>query len=159
MKGFFSCGTAACGSGYKEGDVPFSLRKLNFEGTESTFQCILKDQERISAMRIAEKYTSSETQGQLVGSIKCSWWKFTVRFINPTNCPWVSKDKKYKQFPQRVFTYFIIAWLLIETLLFCSSSDFSVHIFVFLKLFIHQIRNEFPLYWADCPEIKTLFNP
>ena len=23
--------------------------------------------------------TSSETQGQLVGSIKCSWWKFTVR--------------------------------------------------------------------------------
>ena len=22
---------------------------------------------------------SSETQGQLVGSIKCSWWKFTVR--------------------------------------------------------------------------------
>ena len=49
------------------------LRKLNFEETESTFQCILKDQERISAMRIAEKYTSSETQGQLVGSIKCSW--------------------------------------------------------------------------------------
>ena len=49
------------------------LRKLNFEETESTFQCILKDQERISAMRIAEKYTSLETQGQLVGSIKCSW--------------------------------------------------------------------------------------
>ena len=23
--------------------------------------------------------SSSETQGQLVGSIKCSWWKFTVR--------------------------------------------------------------------------------
>ena len=134
------------------------LRKLNFEETESTFQCILKDQERISAMRIAEKYTSSETQGQLVGSIKCSWWKFTVRFINPTNCPWVSKDEKYKQFPRRVFTYFIIGWLLIEKLLFSSSSDFSVHIFVFLKLFIHQIRNEFPLYWADCPEIKTLFN-
>ena len=49
------------------------LRKINFEETESTFQCILKDQESISAMRIAEKYTSSETQGQLVGSIKCSW--------------------------------------------------------------------------------------
>ena len=147
MKGFFSCGTAACGRGYKKGDVPFSLRKLNFEGTESTFQCILKDQERSSAMRIAEKYRSLETQGQLVGSIKCLWWKFTVRFINLTNCP------------RRVFTYFTIAWLLIETLLFCSSSDFSVHIFVFLKLFIHQIRNEFPLYWADCPEIKTFFNP
>ena len=25
------------------------------------------------------KGASSETQGQLVGSIKCSWWKFTVR--------------------------------------------------------------------------------
>ena len=37
--------------------VPFPLRKLNFEETESTFQRILKDQERISAMRIAEKYT------------------------------------------------------------------------------------------------------
>ena len=49
------------------------LRKINFEETESTFQCILKDQESISAMRIAEKYTSLETQGQLVGSIKCSW--------------------------------------------------------------------------------------
>ena len=73
LKGFFSCGTAACGRGYKEGDLPFSLRKLNFEGTESTFQCILKDQERSSAMRIAEKYTSLETQGQLVGSIKCLW--------------------------------------------------------------------------------------
>ena len=52
--------------------------------------------------------TSSETQGQLVGSIKCSWWKFSVRsrrarldltenfhhehFIDPTNCPWVSED-------------------------------------------------------------------
>ena len=24
-------------------------------------------------------WSSSETQGQLVGSIKCSWWKFTVR--------------------------------------------------------------------------------
>ena len=50
--------------------------------------------------------TSSETQGQLVGSIKCSWWKFTVRssrldltvnfhhehFIDPTNCPWVAED-------------------------------------------------------------------
>ena len=24
-------------------------------------------------------HSSSETQGQLVGSIKCSWWKFTVR--------------------------------------------------------------------------------
>ena len=51
---------------------------------------------------------SSETQGQLVGSIKCSWWKFSVRsrrarldltenfhhehFIDPTNCPWVSED-------------------------------------------------------------------
>ena len=49
------------------------LRKLNFEETESIFQCILKDPESISVMRIAEKYTSSETQGQLVGSIKCSW--------------------------------------------------------------------------------------
>ena len=27
----------------------------------------------------AAVYPSSETQGQLVGSIKCSWWKFTVR--------------------------------------------------------------------------------
>ena len=45
---------------------------------------------------------SSETQGQLVGSIKCSWWKFThldltvnfhqEHFIDPTNCPWVSED-------------------------------------------------------------------
>ena len=52
--------------------------------------------------------TSSETQGQVVGWIKCSWWMFTVRsrrahldltvnihhehFIHPTNCPWVSED-------------------------------------------------------------------
>ena len=40
--------------------------------------------------------SSSETQGQLVGSIKCPWWKFTVRsrrhFFDPTNCPWVSED-------------------------------------------------------------------
>ena len=52
--------------------------------------------------------SSSETQGQLVGSIKCSWWKFTVRsgrnfhhehFIDPTNCPWVSEDDiKYVAF-------------------------------------------------------------
>ena len=42
---------------------------------------------------------SSETQGQLVGSIKCSWRKFTIEtnfrhehFIDPTNCPWVSED-------------------------------------------------------------------
>ena len=26
---------------------------------------------------------SSDTQGQLVGSIKCSWWKFTVRSRQP----------------------------------------------------------------------------
>ena len=83
LKGFFSCGTAACGRGYKEGDVPFSLRKLNFEGTESTFQCILKDQERISAMRIAEKYTSSETQGQLVGSIKMFVVKVYCKIYQP----------------------------------------------------------------------------
>ena len=52
--------------------------------------------------------SSSETQGQLVGSINCSRWKFTVRsrrarldltlnfhheqFIDPANCPWVSED-------------------------------------------------------------------
>ena len=42
---------------------------------------------------------SSETQGQLVGSIKCSWRKFTIEtnfrhehFIDPTYCPWVSED-------------------------------------------------------------------
>ena len=49
---------------------------------------------------------SSETQGQLVGSIKCSWWKFTVRlsssrsysklsprtFYRRANCPWVPED-------------------------------------------------------------------
>ena len=51
--------------------------------------------------------TSWETQGQVVGWIKCSWWMFTVRsrrarldltvnihhehFIHPTNCPWVSR--------------------------------------------------------------------
>ena len=27
--------------------------------------------------------SSSETQGQLVGSIKCSWWKFSVRWDEP----------------------------------------------------------------------------
>ena len=59
-------------------------------------------------------YPSSETQGQLVGSIKCSWWKFSVRsrrarldltenfhhehFIDPTNCPWVSEDVSYLDF-------------------------------------------------------------
>ena len=47
--------------------------------------------------------SSSETQGQLVGSIKCLRWKFTARldltvnfhhehFIDPINCPWVSED-------------------------------------------------------------------
>ena len=43
--------------------------------------------------------TSSETQGQLVGSITCSWWKFIVSTLSPrtfyrpeTNCPWVSED-------------------------------------------------------------------
>ena len=35
---------------------------------------------------VAPLLSSSETQGQLVGSIKCSW------LIDPTNCPWVSED-------------------------------------------------------------------
>ena len=35
----------------------------------------------------------SETQGQLVGSIKCPWVNFHHgHFIDPTNCPWVSED-------------------------------------------------------------------
>ena len=48
---------------------------------------------------------SSETQGQLVGTIKCSWWKFSVRSIlqktlttnilstRLTRGPWVSEDE------------------------------------------------------------------
>ena len=47
---------------------------------------------------------SLETQGQLVRSVQCSWWEFTVRSrrssvnshhehcIDPNNCPWVSED-------------------------------------------------------------------
>ena len=61
-----------------------------------------------SFIQLTIRLSSSESQGQLVASIKCSWWKFTVRsrrarldrtvnfhhelFIDPTNCPWVSED-------------------------------------------------------------------
>ena len=55
-----------------------------------------------------EVQSSSETQGQqLVGTIQCPWWKFTLRSsrfdltvnfhhkhcIVPTKCPWVSEDE------------------------------------------------------------------
>ena len=52
----------------------------------------------LSIHAFSKTLPSSETQGQLVGSIKCSWWKFTVNFhhehsIDPTSCPYVSEDE------------------------------------------------------------------
>ena len=49
--------------------------------------------------RFPRGHPSSETQGQLVGTIDSSWWQFTLIVnchhehpIVPTNCPWVSED-------------------------------------------------------------------
>ena len=52
--------------------------------------------------KVRQNSPSSETQGQLVRTTECSWWKITVRSrqavkqnehsIVPTSCPWVSED-------------------------------------------------------------------
>ena len=53
-------------------------------------------------LQSATEQPSSETQGQLIRTTDCSWWKITVRSrqavkqnehsIVPTSCPWVSED-------------------------------------------------------------------
>ena len=52
--------------------------------------------------KVRQNSPSSETQGQLVRTTECSWWKITVRWrlafkqnehsIVPTSCLWVSED-------------------------------------------------------------------
>ena len=92
-------------------------------------------------------FTSSKTQGQSVGSIKCSWCIVNFHhehFIEPTNCPWVSEDDSFSD---------------CSINLRCLVNDFSSKLYSWNYSFISKSKHtiHFRLFPWHCSNTLTMY--